>query len=123
MAATGLTTVSDYVTDARTLLQDKVLPYRYSDDEVVTALNATLLDARRLRPDLFLGDGTDTFLDAITTYTTNDTTVVDIEQGFRLAVLYGVIGHAFLRDQEDVQDARSQAFLKLFRDKLMTLDA
>jgi hypothetical protein len=118
----ALATVTDYVNEARTLLQDKIAPYRYADDELMSALNVTLLDARRLRPDLFLGDGTTTSLSEVQSFITLDTTAVNIEQGFRLAVLLGVVGHAIARDQEDVQDARADAFLKKFRDKLLTLE-
>lgn len=118
----ALVTITDYVDDTRTLLQDKISPYRYSDAELLVAMNVTLLDTRRLRPDLFLGDGTTTTLSLIQSFAVLDTTVVNIEQGFRLAVLFGLCAHALARDQEDVQDARSAAFMKLFRDKMLTLD-
>jgi hypothetical protein len=118
----SLETVEDYIDDARTLLQDKIAPYRYTDDELLVALNGVLLDTRRLRPDLFLGDGTSTDLADVQTFTSVDTTEVDMEQGFRQAILYGMIGHATARDQEDVQDARSDKFMALWRTKLMTLD-
>lgn len=123
MAGAGLSTVQDYVNDARTLLQDKISPFRYSDDELVTALNIALLDTRRVRADLFLGDGTATSLSSVQNFTVPDTTVVNIEQAFRLAVLFGVCAHALARDQEDVQDARSAAFMELWRKKLLSLDA
>lgn len=117
-----LSTVTDYVDDTRTLLQDKIAPYRYTDAELLVAINVTLLDARRLRADLFLGDGTTTRLSDVQSFTAVDTTVVEIEMSFRLAVLFGMCAHALARDQEDVQDARSASFMKLFRDKMLTLD-
>lgn len=117
-----LETVSDYVSDARTLLQDVITPYRYLDAELVIALNVTLIDTRRLRPDLFLGDGTTTTLDDVQSFDAVDTTVVVMDQGFRLAVLYGLLAHAIARDQEDIQDQRSAMFLKMWRDKLMGTD-
>lgn len=110
----ALEVVSDYMTDARTLLQDTISPYRYLDAELLVALNVTLLEARRLRPDLFLGDGTTTTLADVGSFSVVDGTAVDIEQGFRLAVLFGVVGHAILRDQEDIQDARSKVFMDMF---------
>lgn len=117
-----LETVTDYITDARTLLQDTIAPYRYEDVELVVALNVVIDDTRRLRPDLFLGDGTTTNFSAIPSYDAVDSTVVEIENGFRLAILLGMIAHAIARDQEDVQDARAGVFLKLWRDKLMSTD-
>jgi hypothetical protein len=105
-------TVADYVADARTLLQDKISPYRYDDPSMLTALNAALLEARRIKPDLFVynaeADG------QVQSFTEVDETYVDIEPQFRLALLHGLCGHALERDQEDYQDQRATAFLALF---------
>ncbi len=116
--AVALSTVEDYVADARVLLQDVIIPYRYSDPELCTALNVTLLDVLRLRADLYLGDGTTTDLNGVDAFLTVDSTPVNIEPPFRLAVVFGICAHALARDQEDVQDARSQAFMALFTAKL-----
>lgn len=107
-----LNTVADYIVDARVLLQDQILPYRYEDSSLVTALNVTLLEARRLRADLFtfnyeVGGQTQSF-------TANDETYVDIEPQFRLAILHGLCAHALERDQEETQDVRAAAFMGLF---------
>lgn len=108
--ATALATVQDYITDARVLLQDTVdSPYRYADPSLLTALNVTLLDARRLRPDLFIGQ-----FDTLPQATAIDDTDIEIEAQFRLGILHGLVAHAFARDQEDVQDARSTLFMNVF---------
>lgn len=106
-------TVNDYITDVRVLLQDQVVPFRYQDAELVVALNAALLETRRLRADLFIG-----FLEEIPQYSANDDTVVPIEQPFRLAIVYGICGHALARDQEDIQDTRAAMFMSTFRTML-----
>jgi hypothetical protein len=111
---TTLETVSDYIADGRTLLLDTIAPFRYDDDSLLVALNVSLLEGRRLRPDLFVFCGDD-----VPSYFINDGSVVPIEKQFRLAFLHGMIGHALERDQEDVQDARSQAFL-LYMSNLLT---
>lgn len=103
--STTLDTVNDYLLDGRVLLQDVIKPYRYGDESLIVALNVSLLEGRRLRPDLFV------FCGGVPTYTKNDGSVVPIEEQFRLAFLHGMVGHALERDQEDVQDARSHAFL------------
>ena len=107
-----LNSVADYIADARTLLQDIIPPYRYDDPSLLTALNITLLEARRLRSDLFVFNlaargQTQAFIAV-------DDTYVEIEPQFRLAILHGLIGHALERDQEDVQDVRASSFLNLF---------
>lgn len=104
---TTLETVADYIEDARTLLLDVISPYRYDDASLLVALNVSLLEGRRLRPDLFVfscGNKVPAFF-------TVDASVVPVEEQFRLAFLHGLVGHALERDQEDVQDTRSQAFL------------
>jgi hypothetical protein len=106
----ALDTIQDYVTDARVLLQDSVSPYRYEDTSLVAALNFMLLEARRLRADLFIGKhGT-----RVPYFATVDDTQVDIEPAFRLAFLYGMVGHALQRDQEDIEDSRASSFLAAF---------
>ena len=49
----ALDTVQDYVSAARVLLQDTVAPYRYSDADMIAELNLAILEAKRVRPDLF----------------------------------------------------------------------
>lgn len=107
-----LNTVADYIKDARTLLQDKIPPYRYDDPSLLIGLNVALLEARRIRADLFvfnlLVNG------QVQAFTVIDDTHVAMEPPFRLALLHGLCGHALERDQEDVQDIRATTFLGLF---------
>lgn len=110
----ALETVSDYISDARTLLQDTISPYRYDDPSLIVAFNVTLLEARRVRADLFVFNHTH-----VPSYTIVDTEEVCMEQPFRLALVYGTCAHALARDQEDVQDARAAAFMRLFYEILL----
>lgn len=107
-----LGTVASYIADVRTLLQDKVVPYRYDDPSLLVALNLTLLEARRLRSDLFVFNlavrGQTQAFQAV------DDTYVEMEPQFRLAILHGICGHALERDQEDYEDQRATAFLGMF---------
>lgn len=112
----ALSTVQDYVTAARVLLQDTVAPYRYSDAELTAGLNFAILDARRIRPDLFLS------LSALESFSTVNTTTVTIDEQYRVAFLYYIVGHAQLRDDEAEQDARAGAFLTRFS-KILTAGA
>jgi hypothetical protein len=107
-----LSTVADYVADARTLLQDVIPPYRYDDPSLLVALNVTLLEARRLRADLFVFN-----LETqgqTQSFTEVDDTYVAIEPQFRLAILHGLCAHALERDQEDVQDVRASSLMAQF---------
>lgn len=116
---TALLTINDYVDDARTLLQDRVSPYRYSDDSLIVAMNVTLLEGRRLRPDLFVYNARKCGPTGVQTIIAIDGTEIDIEPQFRLAFLHGMIAHAIERDQEDIQDERAMTFLSIFHSILV----
>jgi hypothetical protein len=103
----ALDTVADYIAQARVLLQDTIETYRYSDAEIRAALNLGMTEARRIRPDMFIGR-----LDAVPFYTASET--VDFDVQYRMALLYYIIGHVQLRDDEDTTDARAAALLTKF---------
>jgi hypothetical protein len=114
-----LATVADYVADARVLLQDTVQEYRYDDASLVSALNIAMMDVRRWRPDLFLGDLTDTNFGLVGYFDVGEMdALVMIEFMFRPAVVFGMAAHALMRDAEDVQDARAQIFYSTFEYRL-----
>ncbi len=111
----ALETVADYISDARTLLQDTIAPYRYDDASMLVAFNVTLLEVRRVRADLFVFR----HHERVPAFEFVDTTEVEMEHPFRLALVYGTCAHAMARDQEDVQDARATGFLRIFYDMLL----
>lgn len=110
-----LDTVADYVRETRVLLQDAVVPYRYPDIDLLSALNLGMLSARKLRADLFLG------VTATPYFTAVDTTAVTMDQQYRLPFVYFMTGHAQLRDEEDTQDARAAAFIGKFTSQMLTV--
>lgn len=111
MAALDL--VSDYLTQARVLLQDSISPYRYSDAELIANLNLGITEARRIRADLFVGR-----YDALPFYTSTTNAVV-IDAMYRVPFVYYIVGMAQLRDEEDVTDARASALLNKFVAQLL----
>jgi hypothetical protein len=116
----ALSLVSDYLSEARRLLQDKAVPYRYEDNEIVTALNIAIGEAARIRPDMFQ----DYYGSELPSYTTIDlSALVDIPAAFRMAFLYYIVGYNQLADQEDVTDARSSALLNKFVSQLLTVSS
>lgn len=114
MSTSALETASDYITEARVLLQDRIAPYRYASDSLVSALNLALLETRRLRPDLFVYKSAGpVYLNPTTA--AESVVAVDIEAPFRQAVLNGMVGYAIERDQEDIEDDRATMFIGLMR--------
>jgi len=104
----ALDTVGKIVDYSRVLLQDTLEPFRYPTADLINELNAGLLDARRLRPDLFLYTSTD-----VPSYSATSE-IVDIDQQYRMALVYFIAGQAQLRDEEDVTDVRAIAFISRF---------
>lgn len=115
MSMSPLNTVTSLIADVRTLLLDKVQPYRYEDTELLTALNTALLEARRLRADLFVVR----FGNEVPFYGAVSGEQFCVEPQFRLGFVFGVAAHALLRDDEDVQDQRANGFLTRFHDILI----
>jgi hypothetical protein len=111
--------VKEYIDDARTLLLDRIAPYRYSDVSLLTAFNLALLEGRRLRPDLFVYRHGN----SVPSYSTVDGQKVNIEPQFRKAFVYGLSAHAMARDQEDIQDSRSNSFMGVMNNILTGLGA
>lgn len=112
-------TVSDVVSEARVLLQDTDAQlYRYSDDQLVAYLNNALLEARRIRPDLFrayIGQ-------AIPSYTSADLSAdFPIDEMFFPQFVFYVTGSAELRDDEFTVDARAATLMNQFVAKMLTV--
>lgn len=101
-----LLTVQDIISDARVLLLDEIGPNRYTDSELLVGLNTALLEIRRIRADLFLGR----YKGHVPKFNNVDGETIHIEPQFRLALVYGTLSHALMRDDEDIQDQRSNAF-------------
>lgn len=113
----ALETVKDYIDDARVLLLDKTAPYRYDDPSLLVAFNVALMEAQRLRADLFMLH----YNSQAPFFSQVDTTPFHFERPFRLGIVFGLLAHAIQRDQEDVQDARAATFMQGMHDILIGL--
>ena len=118
MLASPLVTVNGFLFQVRTLLQDTDNTsgnYRYTDSSLVADLNQAMMDAYRMRPDLFL-------LSRFTIPVFSATALADtieIETQYIPALVYYVVGLAQARDDEQNQDARAMGFLKVFQQTLI----
>lgn len=113
----ALDTVGQIVARARTLLQDTVEPYRYPTADLIAALNEACMEAKRLRPDLYLR----TFDLTLPVFAAEVDTVSEgqIPSEYRPAFVYYLVGNAQLQDQEDLQDARATVFLNKFTAQML----
>jgi hypothetical protein len=112
----ALDTVADYIHDARVLLQDEVTPYRYSDAQLVNALNYAFMETRRIRPDVVKSF----FNSPLPTYSASSgSTSVSLDAQYRVAFLYYICGMVQLRDDEATQDTRASGFMNKFTSSLL----
>jgi hypothetical protein len=118
MATSALETVGDYIAEARVLLQDIYVPYRYADAELVSALNTALLEVRRLRADLLLPSFDIPYYPATPT-----TTKVPFEPMYRNALVYYIVGRAQLRDDEANVDARAASLITKFTAQMLSISS
>lgn len=113
----ALQTVGQYVAEARVLLLDEVAPFRYPDRDLVNALNIGLMEAKRVRPDLFLPSFVIPYFDE--TGTIDMSANVAMDPMYRSTLVYFMVGRAQLRDDEPTVDQRAGAFLQKFQGQLL----
>jgi hypothetical protein len=115
----ALDTVGQYIEESRRLLQDEFVPYRYPDDDLVDALNFALLEARRLRADLFLP--------LFEVPWTNPSGTIDtaasitLDPMYRPALVYYVVGRMQLRDDEPTVDQRAAGLMQKFTAQFLSV--
>lgn len=104
-------TIGDCIRDARELLQDTVEPYRYSEADLYALFSTAIADARRLRPDLFIGR----LRAAVPVYSVgNAQTAFPVDEQFFGAFVYYVVGRAELRNDQYSADNRANALITSF---------
>jgi hypothetical protein len=112
----ALSTVANYVAEARRLLQDETSPFRTSTSELQDALGMALLEARRLRPDLFAG-GIVQNVDS----GSSSSLAITVNQMYRVALVYYMVGHALLKDEEEGQQQLARTYKQQFGAQLVSL--
>lgn len=115
----ALETVGQYLEESRRLLQDEFTPYRYPDDDIIDALNIGLMEARRLRADLFLPLFEIPWVNP--SGTINMAAPITMDPMYRSALVYYVVGRMQLRDDEPTTDQRAGGLLQKFTQQLLVI--
>jgi len=125
--------VSQYIADTRSFLQDLIgPPYRYSDDNIVTALNDAVGEIARVRPDIFLdykylfplprqSPINDMVPGLFSSAKPTDT--VPVDRKYYQPIIWYMSGLLQFWDVDDTQDVRGQTFHQKFLGSLMSLAA
>lgn len=104
-------TVGDYITSARTLVQDQRVPYRYPDADLARYVSEAVTEARRVRPDMFFGA---TRLDLPIYGAGSMATVVPLPDNYFTQVVNYVAGRAEMRDDTFAVDGRAMTLMAAF---------
>jgi hypothetical protein len=106
-------TVNDAVVQARKILQDEMEPYRYPTSDLLTYLNNSMYELKRIRPDAWIN----TLNTDLPMYSDNATDLAtDLPFNgifFQPTVMY-MAGYAELRDDEYTQDSRAAILMQSF---------
>jgi len=106
-------TVEQIIAGARRILQDEVEPYRNPTLDLLSFLNNSLYELKRIRPDAWLGQyGVDLpeYDDTPGDLAAN----IPINPMFYQGLIYFVAGYAELKDDEYTVDGRAALLLRAF---------
>lgn len=112
-----MATFQTVIDDARVLLNDEVSELnpdaRYTEAQLLGYAKSALIEARRVRPDLFLSSLTTSFAG----YTVSST--IPISDDYLVSLVDYVVHRAELRDDEFTVDGRSSILLQKFKASLL----
>lgn len=112
-------TIGTLIAEARTLLQDKgaLLPFRFTDAEVMEAFNGAMVEARFKRPDLFMEMG---LRSPVPTYAASDFALpFPLDATVYPAFVYYVVGRCEMREDTFADDSRAVALMNKFTSMLL----
>ena len=110
-----MATYADIIAQARSQLQDLVVPYRYTDLELLVGANDAVKTIRKLRPDTFIGRFNTPLTDAVLL------DVFPLGDEYKMVVRDYVVAHGNLRDSEDASTGKAAAFMTMFKEGMMAL--
>lgn len=106
-------TLGNVVATVRGILQDQRAPYRYPDAELAGYVSEALLEARRVRPDIYIEDP----LGEVPAYTQQDVVdnvVVELPAKYGTPLANYTAGRANLRDDAFSADSRAALLMTSF---------
>lgn len=112
-----MATFQQIINDARVLLNDEAnldgTQPRYTDPQLLNYSQQALVEARRIRPDLFLSNLTGAF----PTYTADQT--VPISADYIVPLVDYVVARAEMRDDEFAVDGRASGLFAKFKSGML----
>ena len=115
-------TINDAVAQVRQIVQDtRATSYRHSTAKIIGYLNNAFNDARRLRPDLFVGSSTASTWDPVPIYTESDLSdTFPLDPQYFTAVVQYAAGWLGLEDDEFANNGRAITLFQRFAGQLVS---
>jgi hypothetical protein len=115
-------TINDAVYQVRQIVQDtRSTSYRHPTEKIIGYINNAINDARRLRPDLFIGTGTASTWDPVPIYSINDINVpFPMDPQYFTAVVNYAAGWLGLEDDEFANNGRAVTLFQRFAAQLVS---
>jgi hypothetical protein len=107
------------IDEAREILQDSEVPYRFADPLVLNLLNRALQELGRIRPDAFWA--TFDADDIVVPEVTDLTVTFPLPMQFYLPVVSFIVAWAEIVEDEFTQDGRASILLQQFKTQVMSL--
>lgn len=116
----ALETVQDYITASQTILQDEAVVRRYTNGEMAEALGFGLMEARRIRPELFIfnAGGVPNI-----TRATPVSTPIDLDPMYRFPMILFIVHWVMSRDEEEGSQVLANSYYNRFVGKLVSIAA
>lgn len=115
-------TLDNLVDESRLMLKDRRVPYRYTQTDILAAINSAFREVKRIRPDIFLAPAGNialpNFVEADLGLGTP--TPFPIDETFFMAVVFYAVGKLQLGDDEFTLDNRAMTLLSSFRQLLLS---
>jgi len=110
-------TLGQLVTEARKVLSDTVVPYRYTESAMYDYINNLQYEIKRIRPDCYIGN----YNSDLPIYTETDSAVeIPFPSILFQAAVWYIAGSAELRDDEHTVEGRATSMISVFNNTLTT---
>lgn len=106
-----MTTLNGIVAQARSILKDGRVPYRYSDEDLRVYGNEAIQAACRMRPEFMIAGGTGY---PPTVPVPTDQLPVDLDRFYSTALVDYIVGRAMMRDDQYMDEGQAAMFMQKF---------
>lgn len=111
-------TLDNMVDEIRLMVKDRRVPYRWTQADILSAVNSGYRETKRIRPDIFLAPAGDLALPNFTEPDLGTAASIVVDEVFFMALVNFAVGKLQLGDDEFAVDNRAMSLLAQFERQL-----